>query len=164
MPQKPRGRPDDAIRPRLGGLVLISIFYSARTPRRDTVVTTKRVLVVEDDPDAREGMQLALRHRGHQVIVARTASAALGLMKWEPQVIVLDLMLPDQDGLSVLRHVRDRRMAVQVLIATGAGGGPLLREAEALGPDAIYRKPIDWIELAERLAAVQIDAMTDTDI
>jgi DNA-binding response OmpR family regulator len=127
------------------------------------VPTTKRVLVVEDDPDAREGMQIALRRRGHQVIVARTAVAALGMMKWEPQVIVLDLMLPDQNGLSVLKHIRERRLAVQVLIATGAGDGPLLREAEALRPDAVYRKPLDWIELAERLSVERdVEAGADT--
>jgi DNA-binding response OmpR family regulator len=120
------------------------------------VLTTKRVLVVEDDPDAREGMQIALRRRGHQVIVARTAAAALGLLKWEPQVIVLDLMLPDQNGLSVLKHIRERGLGVWVLVATGAGEGPLLREAEALQPDAICRKPLDWIELAERLAVDRV--------
>ena len=67
----------------------------------------KRLLVIEDDPHIAEGLELNLTLLGYQVRVATDGIEGLQLWRdWHPQLIVLDLMLPGMDGLSVLQNIR----------------------------------------------------------
>jgi DNA-binding response OmpR family regulator len=80
----------------------------------------KRILVVEDDPHIAEGLQLNLKMKGYKVSIASDGTSGLQQWKqWRPDLIVLDIMLPGVDGLSVLRNIRleDERLPILILSA-----------------------------------------------
>ncbi|MBU0990995.1 MAG: response regulator transcription factor [Proteobacteria bacterium] len=83
---------------------------------------TIKILVVEDEKHIAEGLQLNLSLQGYEVDVAFDGVAALTKWKeWRPHLIVLDIMLPGIDGLSVLRNIRleDERIPILILSAKG---------------------------------------------
>ena len=80
-----------------------------------------KVLLVEDDPGARQGLELALRRLGYQVRPAETGEAALdGIRQDTVDVVVLDVMLPGLDGFEVCRRLR-RGSDVPVIMLTARG-------------------------------------------
>ena len=82
----------------------------------------KKILVVEDEAHLAEGLKLNLSLKGYDVRVAADGVSALQKWKeWQPELMVLDIMLPELDGLSVLRHIRleDERLPVLILSARG---------------------------------------------
>jgi DNA-binding response OmpR family regulator len=112
-----------------------------------------RTLLVEDDPDTCEALSRILRRRGYQIDCANSMSEAIAKLKQEPDCMVLDLMLPDGDGLQVLRHVRESGLPVRVAVATGTGDTDLMSDVILLKPDAFFTKPIDATELVSWLAS-----------
>ena len=133
---------------------MLSLFPSEVTPasRAGAGPVARRVLVVEDVPDARAALDAILRRRGLQTACAANLASALSLLGWQPDTIVLDLMLPDGNGVEVLRRVRTAGMAAQVAVVTATSDDRLLDEVQALKPDALFRKPPDWNELCRWIA------------
>ncbi|MCG6909295.1 MAG: response regulator transcription factor [Deltaproteobacteria bacterium] len=85
--------------------------------------TKKRILIVEDDHHIAEGLRLNLSLQGYDVMTAENGNAGLKAWKhWQPDLIVLDIMLPGIDGLSVLRSIRleDERLPILILSAKAA--------------------------------------------
>ncbi|MDZ7695677.1 MAG: response regulator [Deltaproteobacteria bacterium] len=83
----------------------------------------RRILVVEDEAHLAEGLKLNLSLKGYDVRIAENGHEALELWKeWQPNLIVLDIMLPGIDGLSVLRSIRleDERLPILILSARGS--------------------------------------------
>ncbi|MFD4832986.1 response regulator [Streptomyces uncialis] len=80
-----------------------------------------RVLLIEDDPSVREGVELGLRRRGHEVRTAATGEAGLAaLAEFQPDLLLLDLMLPGVNGVEVCRRVReDSQLPIIMLTARG---------------------------------------------
>jgi CheY-like chemotaxis protein len=108
-----------------------------------TVARTQRVLVVEDDADTRDLVSRLLRRSGCQVRAAESVRQALGHLHDElPTHIVLDLMLPDANGIVLLRVVRRHNLPVRVAVLTAAGpDSPVVAEALRWQPDALFHKP-----------------------
>ncbi len=82
--------------------------------------TKKRILVIEDDLHIAEGLELNLSLQGYEVKVAPNGIEGLEAWKqWNPQLIVLDLMLPGIDGMQILRNIRleDERLPILILSA-----------------------------------------------
>ena len=119
--------------------------------------TKKRVLVVEDESHLSEGLKLNLSLKGYDVKVAPDGSAALRRWKeWEPDLIVLDVMLPKIDGLSVLRKIRleDERIPILILSAKGSSDDKI--KGLSYGVDDYLAKPFNLDEFllrVDRLAA-----------
>ncbi|MFD5428389.1 response regulator [Streptomyces sp. NPDC127084] len=80
-----------------------------------------RVLLIEDDPSVREGVELGLRRRGHEVRSAATGEAGLAALgEFRPDLLLLDLMLPGMNGVQVCRRVReDSQLPIIMLTARG---------------------------------------------
>ncbi|MDI1328180.1 MAG: response regulator [Brevundimonas sp.] len=115
-----------------------------------------RILAVEDDPILANGLQVGLTTYGWTVDVARTVQDALAALDCSSfDAVVLDLGLPDGDGLEVLRFVRRREMAVAVLLLTARDSAPDRVEGLDAGADDYLGKPFDLEELAARLRAVR---------
>ena len=112
-----------------------------------------RTLLVEDDADTCEAITRILRRRGYVIDCANSVNEAIAKLKNEPECMVLDLMLPDGNGIEVLRHVRTFGLPVRVAVATGAGDTDLMSDAILLKPDAFFTKPIDATELVSWLAS-----------
>jgi DNA-binding response OmpR family regulator len=113
-----------------------------------------KVLVIEDDP-------LMLRHVGemllrldHDVLLANTVDAGLKLVRQrEPDAAVVDILMPDKDGLNFILEVgRERNMRIVAITGGGRlGPGPLLKMAEGLGAHATLVKPFSEEQLQAAL-------------
>src|SRR5687767_11432420 len=112
------------------------------------------VLVVEDDPDARDVLARMLRAAGCLVRTTPSVGEALLLLEeWEPSHILLDLMLPDAGGIVVLRAVRRRGLPVRVALVTAAGpDSQTVTDAQRWNPDAVFFKPLQFLKLEAWLA------------
>jgi DNA-binding response OmpR family regulator len=121
------------------------------------------VLLVEDDPHIRAGLIRALSERGHAVSSAPTGAQALQLVMSEhPDLVVLDLGLPDLDGrevLAMLRAVDD----VPVIVATARDAGPEIVTVLEAGADDYLVKPFSGAQLHARIGAVLRRAGVGTD-
>ena len=119
-------------------------------------VVRPRVLIVDDDQDLLELLQDALRDR-YDVEVASTAlDAASRLTAFQPDVILLDIRLPDLSGLQVCRHFqgykKSRNVPILTMSAYGGEIDPL--EVRRSGADAFLPKPLRLMELKERIEAM----------
>lgn len=126
----------------------------------DTVTTAQRLLVVEDEPTLRELLSASLELSGFQVITAESGTQALKAVRAQrPDLIVLDVMLPDFNGFEVARRLRERP------VGQGTGHPPILfltaRDAAEdrisglrAGGDDYVTKPFNLEELILRIQAV----------
>ena len=112
----------------------------------------KRILVIEDDKHISEGLKLNLALQGYDVMVADDGVAGIQKWKeWYPDLIVLDIMLPGIDGLSVLRNIRleDERLPILILSAKGASDYKV--KGLAYGVDDYLTKPFNLEEFLLRV-------------
>jgi two-component system, OmpR family, response regulator ResD len=113
-----------------------------------------KILVVDDEPNIREVVGLYLRRDGHAVVSAGDGEEALELYRrTRPDLVVLDLMLPNVSGLEVCRHIQaDRRVPLIMLTARGEEEDRIV--GLGLGADDYVVKPFSPRELAARVEAV----------
>jgi DNA-binding response OmpR family regulator len=113
-----------------------------------------RILVVEDDPRIAASVALYLRHGGYEVDVATTGSAALDrAAASRPDLVVLDLMIPEVDGVTVCRTLRAHAPIPIIMLTARSTEADRLRGLEA-GADDYVTKPFSPRELVLRVAAV----------
>jgi len=105
------------------------------------------ILIVEDNAVTRRALQALFKSRGWAVSVAETVAEGLAQLDPPPDVIVLDLMLPDGDGEEVLREVRSRRLLSRVAITTAISDSERLDALSGLAPDAVLHKPAKFDEI-----------------
>ena len=114
-----------------------------------------RILLVEDDALLGDGIQKSLRHLGFTVDWMRDGKAGENALTAEDYAaVVLDLGLPQQDGLTLLQHARAKGMPTPVLILTARDSKLDKLQGFNLGADDYVIKPIDMEELAARLRAL----------
>ncbi len=114
-----------------------------------------RILLVEDSPDLAEGLQRNLEMDGYEVSLAMKGAHALALATSDkPDLIVLDLGLPDRDGYSVLEQLRERGNDVPVLILSARQEEADKVKGFRLGADDYVTKPFGVLELLARVAAL----------
>ncbi len=112
------------------------------------------MLLVEDDPDIAPTLLIALEREGHVVTHAPTGAAALELVTAGPtDVVLLDLGLPDMDGLEVCRRLRSGGYSGAVLILTARGGELDRVVGLDVGADDYLSKPFSLSELLARIRA-----------
>ena len=113
------------------------------------------VLIVEDDKLLAEGLKSALERASYKVTHAGDGLVAdQQLRAYEFDLVVLDLGLPDMDGLEVLRALRQRKQAVPVLVLTARDGMDQQIESLDAGADDYMEKPFDLRELQARVRAL----------
>ncbi|HEY3463576.1 MAG TPA: response regulator transcription factor [Amycolatopsis sp.] len=118
-------------------------------------MASERLLVVDDEATVRELLSAALRFAGFRVTSAATAAEAVAAATGEPpDLVLLDVMLPDMDGFEVVRRLRERRAAVPVLFLTARDRQSDKVTGLALGADDYVTKPFDLAELIERIRAI----------
>jgi DNA-binding response OmpR family regulator len=119
-----------------------------------SVTAMKRILIVEDNVDLASGLKRNLEHEGHRVSVADAAKAALDAAAREtPDLVLLDLGLPDRDGYYVLEQLRARGIHSPVLILSARGLESDKVKGFRLGADDYVTKPFGVVELMARIGA-----------
>ncbi|MBP8980864.1 MAG: response regulator transcription factor [Syntrophobacterales bacterium] len=114
--------------------------------------TKKRILIVEDDLHIAEGLRLNLSLRGYDISIAADGMAALRMWReWRPQLIVLDIMLPGIDGLSVLRHIRIEDEKLPILILSAKNEPEYRVKGLTYGVDDYLAKPFHLDEFLLRV-------------
>ena len=114
-----------------------------------------RILVVEDSRDIADGIALNLTLEGHEVQIARDGERGLAACRmWEPELVVLDLLLPGLDGYAVLQALRTEGREVPVLILSALGGEDDRLRGFRVGADDFLVKPFALRELLARVTAI----------
>jgi CheY-like chemotaxis protein len=122
-----------------------------------------RVLVVDDSEDIATTMKMLLELKGHDVQTAPSGSQALQLVEsFEPQLVLLDLSLPDMSGHDVVRAIRSAPRGKQVFIVAVTGWASVADRSNALaaGFDQFLAKPVDFDRLDDLF--VELEARTAT--
>ena len=121
-----------------------------------------RVLVIEDNPDLAYGLRNNLEIEGYTVeVVADGAKGLARARSADPDLVILDLMLPGMDGFKVLRALRDEGRRVPVLILTARGEESDKVRGLRLGADDYVTKPFGVLELLARVEALLRRATRD---
>ena len=113
------------------------------------------ILLIEDEPSTARSIALTLRSKGYTCVVRGTGQEGLEAVKlYTYDAILLDLMLPDMDGLEVLRRLRADRIAAPVLILSGLDDIDFKSKGLNIGADDYLIKPFDNRELLARIEAI----------
>jgi two-component system KDP operon response regulator KdpE len=112
-----------------------------------------KVLVVDDEPPIRKLLRMGLSTQGYDVIDAPSGRAALDRVAEKPDLIILDLGLPDIDGLELLRQMRQSNEGVPIVVLSSRGEEAAKVAALDLGADDYVTKPFGMDELLARIRA-----------
>jgi two-component system, OmpR family, KDP operon response regulator KdpE len=115
--------------------------------------TPLRVLVVDDEPPIRKLLRMGLNAQGYQILEAANGKAALDLLGQDPDLIILDLGLPDTQGHELLRMIRARNDSVPIVVLSSRSDEAGKVEALDLGADDYVTKPFGMDELLARMRA-----------
>lgn len=107
-----------------------------------------RILVIEDEPSAREALESLLSEDGFTVATAATGEGALERLRdFRPDTVLCDYRLPDTDGLQLLRAARSGGRPLTFIILTADCGGEAAESALRHEADFFFRKPVDLARL-----------------
>ena len=112
-----------------------------------------RVLVIDDEPQIRKLLRMGLGTEGYETFDAANGRLGLELLAHKPDLIILDLGLPDIDGLALLRKIRERDGRVPIVVLSSRGDETGKVEALDLGADDYVTKPFGMAELLARMRA-----------
>ena len=112
----------------------------------------KRILIVDDEASIRGLLTEYLTELGFETAFACNGLDALERVRnFDPHLLIMDLVMPEQEGIETIRALRTTRKDLKIIAISGAFAGQFLRTAELLGANAVLPKPLDLEELA-RLA------------
>lgn len=112
-----------------------------------------KVLVVDDEPPIRRLLRMGLSTQGYEILEAPNGKASLDLLSQNPDLVILDLGLPDMQGLELLRMMRARNEAVPIVVLSSRGDEVGKVQALDLGADDYITKPFGMDELLARMRA-----------
>jgi two-component system copper resistance phosphate regulon response regulator CusR len=124
-------------------------------PNSASTQTTARILLVEDEPKLRDSLVEGLQQEDWSVTPAATgAEAKRRLAVSDFDLVVLDWMLPDADGLEIVRHLRSRGLQMPVLMITARAGAAGKALAVSAGVNAFLTKPFSFDALVSQSRAL----------
>jgi two-component system KDP operon response regulator KdpE len=112
-----------------------------------------KILVIDDEPPIRKLLRMGLGTQGYDILEAPNGKTALDLLAQKPDLVILDLGLPDMQGLELLRMIRGRNEGVPVVVLSSRGDEAGKVAALDLGADDYITKPFGMDELLARLRA-----------
>src|SRR6202051_4224721 len=112
-----------------------------------------KVLVIDDEPPIRKLLRMGLSTQGYEILEAQNGKAALILLAENPDLVILDLGLPDIQGHELLRMIRARNESVPIVVLSSRGDEAGKVQALDFGSDDYVTKPFGMDELLARLRA-----------
>jgi len=112
-----------------------------------------KILVIDDEPPIRKLLRMGLNTQGYDVLEAPSGKTGLELLGQDPDLVILDLGLPDIDGLELLRTIRSRKEGVPIVVLSSRGNEAGKVQALDLGADDYVTKPFGMDELLARMRA-----------
>ena len=130
--------------------------------QKEPAMPQYKILVVDDEDNIRTLVQTMLKQEGRQVVLAARGKEAIAVFKKErPNLTILDIDMPDIDGISVLREIRAIDPHAKVMIFTGGDSPSVEREARTLGVTDFLRKGCSLPPLAELESRASMPAVPD---
>jgi two-component system, sensor histidine kinase len=122
-------------------------------------INPKRILIVDDNADAANTLADLLRLDGHEARTVHSAKGALeSIGRYGPDVVLLDIGLPDMDGYQVAKRIRKTSRGIRLIALTGYGQAEDIARTHAAGFDAHMVKPVDFDLLQRTLGATEMGA------
>jgi len=112
-----------------------------------------KVLVIDDEPPIRKLLRMGLSTQGYEILEAPNGRTALELIAQKPDLVILDLGLPDMQGLDLLASIRARLESVPIVVLSSRGDEAGKVKALDLGADDYVTKPFGTEELLARMRA-----------
>ena len=112
-----------------------------------------KVLVIDDEPPIRKLLRMGLSTQGYEILEAANGKASLELLAEKPDLVILDLGLPDIQGLDLLRMIRGHNDSVPIVVLSSRGDEAGKVQALDLGADDYVTKPFGMDELLARMRA-----------
>ena len=112
-----------------------------------------KILVIDDEPPIRKLLRMGLNTQGYDVLEAPSGKTGLELLAQNPDLVILDLGLPDVDGLELLRTIRGRKEGVPIVVLSSRGDEAGKVQALDFGADDYVTKPFGMDELLARMRA-----------
>ena len=112
-----------------------------------------KILVIDDEPPIRKLLRMGLNAQGYDVLEGSNGKTGLELLSQNPDLIILDLGLPDIQGLELLRTIRGRNEGVPIVVLSSRGDEAGKVQALDLGADDYVTKPFGMDELLARMRA-----------
>lgn len=120
---------------------------------KDSQKKRSRILIVEDDAIYANYLSMSLRERGYEVLIATDGNhGVLGYAMFEPDVALIDFIMPGCDGFSVVKKLRAVNSRLPIMMMTGYQSKSLQEKAHEMGIDRFFEKPF---ELAELIVATE---------
>lgn len=111
---------------------------------QETLRSPATIMIVDDEPRACQLFEKILREEGYRVVTATSGQLALELVsEARPQLILLDIVMPEMDGLATLKELRRQRYSCTVILLTAQGTLQTAREAMMLGAYDYITKPFN---------------------
>jgi two-component system, OmpR family, KDP operon response regulator KdpE len=112
-----------------------------------------KVLVIDDEPPIRKLLRMGLSTQGYDILDAPNGKTALEMLKHKPDLVILDLGLPDMQGLDLLSMIRERLEGVPIVVLSSRGDEAGKVDALDRGADDYVTKPFGMDELLARMRA-----------
>lgn len=112
----------------------------------------KKILIVDDEAGIVEEIKSFLVEEGYQVRTADTAKEGIkAVEEFKPDVIFIDIKLPDFSGIEVLKIVKEKSPKTKIVVITGYVDQHVMDETEAIGRDAFLQKPFNLVKVVEEI-------------
>ena len=110
------------------------------------------ILVIDDEAEIVDQVKEYFEEEGFEVMTAETGMEGIQILrKCQPQVIILDMKLPDMSGLSILKVIKENCLKSKVITMTGYVDQAMMDQAEELGRDTFLQKPFDLERLKQEV-------------
>jgi len=118
---------------------------------------TMEILVVDDEPNILEVLQTFLENEGYDVTTADSSAKALAqLAESDPQIVLLDIRMPDIDGIQCLRRIKDQHPSVEVVMMSGFATQQIAEKSLEIGAFDYIGKPLSFNHLKEVIQQIKI--------
>jgi two-component system, chemotaxis family, chemotaxis protein CheY len=115
------------------------------------------ILVIDDNASVRKALTLMLESGGHRVIGAKDGTEGMRMFEAQaPDLVIVDIIMPDKDGIEIIREMQRTRPGTRIIAMTGGGRFPnldFLKMARVFGAADTLAKPIDPDDLVSRVEA-----------